>query len=470
MKRRTALKGLAALSATTLLPAFAKTTQIYDVIVIGAGLSGLISAYHLERSGYKVLVLEARNRVGGRILTLNNLPWQPEAGGQQIGMGYGYMRTLAAQFDLPLGSLGDFARNTRYLIGGQQITPGEWPQHPLNKLDKHEKDILPSRLYFHYLRNSPALAYPSDWTLGKHADLDRSMEQHLRELGASDMAIHLMNANLNANNLAQLSAADASYRLALAMTGGRQSHRIEGGNSLLTDRLAANIKSDIHLCKPVSRISDKDKVTIHCADGSRFVSGKCIVTVPFSVLREMEIDGAISPPKRHAIRQTNYTQISQVHFSVQPGIDKSDPIFSNIWSDSAFGRVFTSANTSGQVQSMLCWINGDAAIRLDKLKPQDAIRLVQQSIESGFPELKGKIVAEHFQSWGNEAYSRGAYAHFGPGQVQSFVPIMANAEGNLHFAGEHTEFDYPGMESALVSGMRAVSEIKELSKSDRFAQ
>lgn len=462
MKRRTALKGLAALSATAMVPAFACASDTFDVVIIGAGLAGLTSAYHLEQSGYNVLVLEARNRVGGRILTLSHLPGQPEAGGQQIGAGYGYMRTLAAQFNLSMGSLGDFARQTRYLIGGQQMSADQWPTHPLNKLHEDEKNVLPSRLYFHYLRKSTAYKFPSDWTLPKHAGLDIPMQQHLRQLGASDMAIQLMDANLNANNLQQLSAADAAYRLALAMSGGRQSHRIVGGNSLLPETLADSLTSPIQLNKPVSKIVDGNKVLVQCADGSQYRANKCIVTLPFSVLKDVDLDAKLSQLKRQAIDQLNYTQISQVHFTVKPGIEKSDPIFSHLWSDSPFGRVFTSANAAGQVQSMLCWINGDAAIKLDSMKPQDAVRLVQQTIETGFPELKGKISAEHYQSWGNDAYSKGAYAHFGPGQVQSFVPIMAAPEGNLHFAGEHTEFDYPGMESALVSGLRAVSEIKAL--------
>ena len=67
----------------------------------------------------------------------------------------------------------------------------------------------------------------------------------------------------------------------------------------------------------------------------------------------------------------------------------------------------------------------------------------------------------HHQSWGNERFSKGAYIQFAPGQVQTLVPHMACIEGKLHFAGEHTEFMYSGMESAIVSGLRAAQEVTE---------
>tara|TARA_R110001583_G_scaffold156201_2_gene307916 strand:+ start:285 stop:872 length:588 start_codon:yes stop_codon:yes gene_type:complete len=67
----------------------------------------------------------------------------------------------------------------------------------------------------------------------------------------------------------------------------------------------------------------------------------------------------------------------------------------------------------------------------------------------------------HHQSWGNERFSKGAYIQFALGQVQTLVPHMANTDGKLHFAGEHTEFMYSGMESAIVSGLRATQEVFE---------
>lgn len=461
MQRRTLLKGIAATSAWAGISPTLFASDKVDVIIIGAGLAGLNTAYQLHKSGYKVLVLEARDRVGGRILSLSDLPGHPEAGGQQIGTGYGFTRTLANEFNLEMESLGDFARNTKYVIDGQIITSKQWENHSLNGLSPEEKAIPPSRLYFHYLQKAPAFQFSSDWLKDDMATLDVPMRQLFKHLGASDQALALIDANLNANNLAELSAADGMYRLKLALNGSRGSHRVKGGNSGLTEAIARRISQHMQLKKHVIKISDSDGVTVHCLDGSRFHARKCVITTPFSTLRDVEFDASMGATKKRAIQQVNYTQISQVHFGVKPGVSKEDPLFSNLWSNHPFGRIFTSADKTGHIASMLSWINGDAAVALDKLSAKQAIRMVLQSLESSVPGLKGKITPLHYQSWGNDIFSKGAYVHFGPGQVQQFVKVMANIEGNLHFAGEHTEFDYAGMESALVSGLRAYQEITQ---------
>jgi len=463
VQRRSVLLGLTASGLCAGLNAFASTEKHYDVIIVGAGLSGLNAAYQLDKAGYNVLVLEAKNRVGGRILTLNSVKSHPEAGGQQIGHGYGLMRTMATDLGLELEGMGDFARTSKFIINDQFLSASEWPTHQLNRLNLQEKHISPSSLYYHYIKKADGFTFPSDWTANKHAHLDISLYQLFKQLGASEQALTLINANLNANNLQQLSAVDAIYRYRLAVSSGRgKSHRIKGGNSKFTETLAKKLSTKILLNKPVVNIIDGRSVTVKCADGSTYIANKAIISLPFSVLKDIQISGKLSAVKTQAIQQAQYTQISQVLFEVDAGFDKQDSVFSHLWSDDTFGRVFTSADASGQVSNMLSWINGDAAIKLDKLTDSDAISVVQKSIESAVPAIKGKLKAAHYQSWGKDPFAKGAYIHFGPGQVQQLVKHVAKPEGNLHFAGEHTEFDYPGMESALVSGLRASQEIKQL--------
>ena len=463
MQRRTLLKGLATsgllVGANPYSLVWANDHDEYDVIVIGAGLSGLVSADYLANLGCRVLVLEARERIGGRILSLENTPYTPELGGMQIGQGYGLMRTYVAKYNLPLERLAHYAKQTHFYIDEQRIDPQEWAQHQANHLPEHEKNILPSHLYYRALAKDKTFKQPSDWTKPEHAHLDISLRDYLQQQGMSTEAQRLIDANINARGLDDLSAADALYRVSLARTGGQGAHKVKGGNSRLIHALAEGINQQIHTQKIVTEIDQSGtKVVIQCEDGSVYRAKRAIISTPFSTLKDVTIKGALSNGKRHAINHSVYTPVSQVHFSVKAGADVSSINAVNLWADSQLGRVFTQLDEKGNIAQLTCWINGKQAQQLDSLSSKDAIATVTKQLEAAYPGLKGKIKPIVHHSWANERFSKGAYIQFAPGQVQSMVSHMASAEDKLSFAGEHTEFTYSGMESALVSGLRAAQE------------
>lgn len=467
MHRRQIIKGLAASSLFVgaggiVAPLWAANDNNVDIIVIGAGLAGLTSARYLKEQGYKVLVLEARERVGGRILTVNSHGITAEAGGLQIGQGYGMMRTYAQQLGLPLVSLGNYAKQNTFVINGQRISAAEWPTHPQNKLLGDDKKTLPSSLYYKALGQGPKYALPSDWTSAKYAPLDISLKEYFQQQNISVEALRLMEANVNASSLQELSAADALYRLSLAKIGGRGAQKIQGGNSRFTQALADSVGDAVHTDKVVSHIINAAKtVRVRCEDGSEYSAKRCIITTPFSALKEVALNSDISVQKRRAIKEAVYTPVTQVHFAVNQQADVSMLEATNLWTDNTLGRVFSQVDESGSLTYLTSWVNGQQAKALDKLPANQAISIVNNALETYYPGLKGKTEVVHHQSWANERFSKGAYIQFSPGQVQTHVPHMASVEGKLHFAGEHTEFMYSGMESAIISGLRAAQEISE---------
>ena len=463
MKRRTFIKGLVVSSAGLLVPAsFAK--QNYDVIILGAGLSGLAAAKYLTNLGVSILILEASNRVGGRIHTLEHINTSPESGGMQIGKGYGYMRTLANELNIPLVPLSGFTRGNTFLIDGKLISAKDWPTHALNKLNAEEKKLLPSQLYFHYLKKLPVLTQAADWNQPNHAQLDKSMLAMVKSFGASEQAIELMNANVNANSLAELSAADAAHVLKQMMSGPRGADRSQGGNNQFIKALALPLSAKTELNKQITKIGQQGhKITVGCSDGSQYQAPHCICTIPFSVLRNIDIQVKMPKLQQRAINQLNYTAITQVHFEVTDDSWLEDGLPANIWSNGAVGRVFASKGENGKVQHLVSWVNGDAAKVLDKMPPSAAQQYIYQNLLRNRPSLKGKIKPVHFTSWGQNPFAKGAYSSFAPGQVQQFAGKIGKSVGRLHFAGEHTNHDYSGMESALVSGIDAANTVYRFS-------
>ena len=128
------------------------TEQFPSVIILGAGLSGLYAALLLETLGFQVTVLEGRNRVGGRVLTLDDLPGKPEAGAQSLNQQYSRLMGLANRYNIPTEPLSISFSPPLLYVNGQSILPEQWESSEANHLTDLERQILPLALMSHYLR------------------------------------------------------------------------------------------------------------------------------------------------------------------------------------------------------------------------------------------------------------------------------------------------------------------------------
>ena len=391
MQRRSFVKGVAASAFALSLPqAFAQTAS-YDVLILGAGLAGLNAAYRLKQAGYKVLVLEAQEHVGGRINTATDLPNKPELGGMQIGHTYGYMRTLAAELGIKLVGLDGYVRKSDFVVNDQLLNAKQWLTHPNNNLNDKEKALPPSAVYFHYLKQAPRISPAFDWNQPKFAHLDVPMAQLLTQLGASPQALAFINANLNAYNLQTLSAADVLHSLALRGGPGGASARCENGNIQMPLALAAKLSNEVLPAKIVTKIEDGSQVKVTCKDGSQYRAKKCVITLPFSVLKDVTLAGNISRGKREAIDTLNYTRVTQTHFAVKAPFWEDDGYSPALWSNAPFGRIFASKDSQGEVKYLTSWVNGEGAEYLDKMSDSHAIKTVVEALQKARPALKGKI-------------------------------------------------------------------------------
>ena len=102
LSRRSGLQFLAATSMATAAPRRAHAKADPDVIVVGAGLSGLYAAFLLEEQGASVLVLEGKRRVGGRVYSVDTVPGHPEGGANAIAGSYPRLRGMAERLNIPV--------------------------------------------------------------------------------------------------------------------------------------------------------------------------------------------------------------------------------------------------------------------------------------------------------------------------------------------------------------------------------
>ena len=460
--RRGALAGSSAAIIAGVAPRSAWGSIKTDVIIIGAGLSGLHAAAVLEKAGLKVIIVEGERRVGGRLHTLDDLPGTPDAGGIQVGSGYKLLRSIARELKVELiegpgGGAGlDEARTALFHINGQTVAPSDWPTSSANQLAEAERAVSPLALGFAYGSKLPRLALPDAWMDADPA-LDISYAQALLNAGASAEAMRLIEANMNGNTLAGMSQLSISRTAAIFRAGPGPTATIKGGSQRLPEAMAARLHSPMQMGQIVTAISeDQAAVTVTTSKG-QIRAQHAICTIPFAALRHVKIEASLAPSVATLIPSLAYTRASFAYISASSAFWKDDGLPETLWTDDPLlGRVFV----LGDAPPMLkLWTVGAGADLLDRMAPEIAAQEIIKKIEAARPSAKGKLKVERLFSWQKSPMARGIYHHIGTGQARLLADAVRANGKRLHFAGEHLAQSASGMEAALESGDRAAKTI-----------
>ena len=433
-----------------------------DVIVIGAGLAGLNAARLLEAAGQRVIVIEAENRVGGRLHTLDDMPGRPEAGGIQVGSGYHQTRRIAAALGISLNeapaSAGDVP-SALFDIGGQTVTSAQWPTSPVNHLAGNEKQILPSALGFHYGRKLARLKAVQDWMTADPA-LDISYAQALSQAGASVEALRLIEANLNGNTLIGISQISILRNVAAFLGGPGPIATIKGGSQRLPEAMAAALNSPVRYSQAVRAIREDANGVSVVTKRRSFHARYAICTIPFAALKTVSVEAELTPELATMISTLPYTRASFAYISATEAFWKNDSFPETLWTDDPLlGRIFVLSENPPMLK---LWTTGAGADRLDNMEPEQAAAAIIDHIERARPSAKGKLKLLRFFSWQKNPFARGIYHHIGTGQATTLAAATQAAGSRLYFAGEHLAQNQIGMEGALESGERAANEIIRL--------
>ncbi len=473
MDRRSFIQSSAAVAAvsTVTSAAHAQTkakSKTPDVLVIGAGLSGLRAALDLQDIGINVQVIEGRDRVGGRVFTLQDMPGKPEAGGNTFGGGYGRVFDMCDRFKLPLR---DYIPRSRLNVTGlylqdQHIAMKDWEKSPLNIMPEKWKKAPPFGVADALFHEHQVLGNPDDWYDPNFAKFDVPVHEFFKEKGFNDPQIDLF---FNTNVSYGTSSHDVSLLLMMYQEIWFQTmsavapvlKAVIGGNHMLPDAMAAALKNPIHFNKNVKGIrQDKNGVEVVCVDGTTYKAKRVICTIPMPILRYVKFDSPLPEVQREAHLMVPYFPMTQVHIVPKTEFWKEDGQGPGMWTDTQAGWVMANrfADDDNTVTSLTAWLRGYNSTRIDQISPEDGKKLVISEIERIRPAAKGKLEAVHIKSWVRDPFAGGDYAIWAPGQVKKFVNEVGKPHGRVHFAGEHTGLSNRGMEGAMESGERAAQE------------
>ena len=476
LTRRAAMKGGL---ATALMPTLAMAgtrsaasgPSVADVLVLGAGLSGLNAALLMEEQGFSVSIIEARSRPGGRILSLEDLPGQPDAGGSVIAPGYARLVDRANQFGVTLKPMpGNPAAGMAIHLSGRTLTPAQWASAPGNPFAGTPfASMPPYAVGMAVSRSTNPFQSVEDWRSPSFAAQDVSIARFLGAKGWTPDQIDLAfgtnpGYGNSAHDLSMLMMWHIVENFRIMAGGGGPTLHAQGGNMRIPQAMAAALKTPIRFGQQVVGIrSDAQGVEAVTADGTVHRAKRLLCTLPTSALRLIRFAPALPPLQQAAIDTIDYNRTFLVFFAANAPFWEKDGLPVAMWTDGPAGRLLPLGGEDGAPPMLLAYVNGFMADRLDRMAPDQAVALVQADIERIRPAAAGHIRALRHVSWQRDPFAGGAYTCWKPGQISAGLAGAFDAPaGRIHFAGEHTARLARGMEGAMESGEIAAFQIMEM--------
>jgi monoamine oxidase len=425
-----------------------------SVVVIGAGFAGLAAAYELSATGYEVTVVEARDRLGGRVLSFDRfVPGRTvEGGGELIGSNHPLWLTYAKKFRLGLYEIGDSDAARPVVIDGRLLSDAEAKQL-WEDMDKAVQ-----------LMNRDARAVVADepWKTPDAASLDRrNVADWLAAIPVSAPAKRGFAAQLTADNGVATNRQSYLGQLTQVKGGGverywteTEIYRCRGGNQQLAYRFAATLgRNRLHTGLAARSLTiDTGKVTVGLSDGRRLTADDAVLAVPPSVWSRIEFSPAL-PPALMPQMGSNIKYLMSLKNRFWNEQHKSADSLST-------GNVqITWEGTSGQKgdgpAEMVAFSGGPGADAMRAVPGGHRDAAYRAELDSRYPTLGPAFVASRFMNWPATEWTRAGYSFPAPGQVTTVGPLLRDGiGGRLHFAGEHTCYEFVGyMEGALTSGV-----------------
>ena len=418
------------------------------VIIVGAGLAGLSAAYTLKKKGLSVVVLEARDRIGGRVDTriVGDEGLIIEGGAEWVGKNHERVLDYCRIFGLKLTN---HRLKPHLLLHNRHYHPGKWKfsQNYHNKLKKI-LNALPE-----VFMNNLAQAKPLDWW--HYLVLNHF---HKRDIELED----ILESSTYGESIRQLPAHDVLEDLKNEVLELEDYYHIDGGSSRFAECFTKQISHDLLLNTQVSKISQTDKsVSVTTTDGIRFVGDKLIVALPTHALLEIKWDPDLSEEKKEANKSIKYANITKYSILFSRRFWQEDS-FEVITDDLTHAIYHSTQSQHGHKGILTAYIVGEAAQKFNTFSKKEKLHHVCKILSRLFGKVDD-LVEEVFEfDWSKDPYTKGAYSVYLDNQFESLKASLESPFINTYFAGEHLakDFQFQGyMEGAIRSGERAAREI-----------
>jgi monoamine oxidase len=452
----------------------AQTTDRQRVVIVGGGFAGLACAHEMLAAGYDVQIVEARNRIGGRVLSFGDMiPNRVvEGGAELIGSNHPTWVAYAEKFGLEFWD----------------VTDDEDLNVPIHIAGRLLDDVTAERLYLRIEKAIDSLTKMSEavdpekpWESADAKRLDRqSVADWIAKLDESTLLKRLIGIEFASDNAVDNSKASMLAMLAAIQGGGGQRYwtdsevyRCQGGNDRLARRLAESIgEQRIRLGDPVVRIEYQRSVaTVHCASGAKHQCDRVVLAVPTSTWNAIRFEPDLPGPLKQQQMGVAVKYLAQVRrrFWLDGDLSQyaiTDGPISQTW-ESTDGQ-----DTVRQDTTKAAEVSGAYGLTAFSGGPQAEICLgfnkatrdadYAAEFEKVYPGFADQFLQARFMDWPREPHILSGYSFPGIGQITSIGKTLYDGLERLQFCGEQTCFRFPGfMEGGLYSGVAIAQRITE---------